>query len=216
MFTHRRRDSAPICFSGEMAPPTDPDTDKAVTMVCHANICNALFAMTVPFIPLRVCQVGNGCDPRTAWEACGQPKGKPGLQNIRKRGYKLRREHEAIEEAAQALHADVTTPEQADAPVQAEAEGWGRGVPKRGYRLRKEQVQAEQLLREQRRAQFDELYKKATLEWQLMVAEGRNGKGDNRNCLCACMRGDLRVLDKMPRIPVCRLAYMLALCLLRA
>ena len=93
MFTDRRRDSAPICFSGEMAPTTDPDTDKAVTMVCHANICNALFAMTVPFIPLRVCQVGNGCDPRTAWEACGQPKGKPGLQNIRKRGYKLRREH---------------------------------------------------------------------------------------------------------------------------
>jgi hypothetical protein len=45
-----------------MAPPTDPDTDKAVAMVCHANICNALFAMTVPFIPLRVCQVGNGCE----------------------------------------------------------------------------------------------------------------------------------------------------------
>ena len=73
----------------------------------------------------RSCQVGNGCDPRTAWEACGQPKGKPGLQNIRKRGYKLRREQEAIEDAAQALHVDVATPEQADEPVQAEVEGWG-------------------------------------------------------------------------------------------
>ena len=47
-------------------------------------------------------QVAQGMDPRAAWEACGKPKGEAGIQNVRKRGLKARKE---IAEAAAAVAA---------------------------------------------------------------------------------------------------------------
>ena len=42
---------------------------------------------------LLVLQVGNGMEPRDAWEVNGKPNGERGIQNIHKRGMKLRQKH---------------------------------------------------------------------------------------------------------------------------
>ena len=99
--------------------------------------------------------------PREAWEGCGKPKGEAGIQNIRKR---------AREERARPQAAPPPEPRRA-------ASGPGRGVPKAGFRLRKEQrtviVQQQKDLKQQ----YAQAYADATADWQRRVSAGKMGKG---------------------------------------
>ena len=102
-----------------------------------------------------------GVSPREAWERCGKPKGEAGIQNIRKR---------AREERARPQAAPPPEPRRA-------ASGPGRGVPKAGFRLRKEQrtviVQQQKDLKQQ----YAQAYADATADWQRRVSAGKTGKG---------------------------------------
>jgi len=108
-------------------------------------------------------QVAAGVDPRDAWERCGKPKGEAGIQNIRKR---------AREERARPQAAPPPEPRRA-------ASGPGRGVPKAGFRLRKEQrtviVQQQKDLKQQ----YAQVYADATADWQ---------RGEGVKCCCALSR----------------------------
>ena len=123
-------------------------------------------------------------DPRAAWTACGQPKGPAGLQNVRKRGFKERARIVALAEAvtAEAETAEAEG-EAEDEPAEATATAaravGQHGPAKKGFRLRKDHVKAQQRSALQRRADFDALLAEATNEWQQMVCAGTNGRGAN-------------------------------------
>jgi hypothetical protein len=115
-------------------------------------------------------------DARSAWNACGKPKGESGIQNIRVRGMK-----ERGKKAYEATMFDVAVSrgENLETPLpQEEAEAKRIGVPEKGFRLRTNQLQKQKSIDVQHRAAFNEAYVAATLEWQQMVREGKCGKGD--------------------------------------
>ena len=64
-----------------------------------------------------------GVDARVAWERCGRPRGEAGIQNIRKRGNKLRTETPKLPPAAAAVNRPKNV-------------GPGKGKPCKGYRLK--------------------------------------------------------------------------------
>ena len=72
-------------------------------------------------------QVAEGVDARTAWERCGKPKGDKGIQNIRKRGLKLRK--------------IAAPPPPARAATKRKSKGGlGKGKPAKGFRLSSKQA----------------------------------------------------------------------------
>ena len=80
---------------------------------------------TDPDLLRAIGMVADGMSARAAWEACGEPNGEPGIQNIRKAGKKL----------SAATHAST-----GDAAATAEPEPepplpqYGKGKPKAGFR----------------------------------------------------------------------------------
>ena len=125
---------------------------------------------------LLTAQVANGMDARSAWTACGKPKGESGIQNIRVRGMKARGKmgYEAsMFDVAVARGEDLETP-----LPQEEGEAKRIGVPEKGFRLSTTQLHKQKSIDVQNRAAFNEAYVAATLEWQQMVREGKCGKGD--------------------------------------
>ena len=130
-------------------------------------------------------QVAQGMGPRAAWEACGKPKGEAGIQNVRKRGLKARKE---VAEAAAAVAArdaarDAAEEEEPEPLEETTAEPVRRrgehGPPQAGFRLRKEQVRVKLQEKQQRRKEFDAIYVEMTRKWAEMVRTGANGKGVN-------------------------------------
>ena len=85
-------------------------------------------------------------DARTAWERCGKPKGEPGIQNIRKQGMKQRKQRAAGEEP----------PPARAATARAKQKGPGRGIPKKGYRLKPAMAKIEHTAKVLARQQWEQ------------------------------------------------------------
>lgn len=68
--------------------------NKAVTMVCPRLPAVRPSSRSLPFTPCALAQVANGMAARAAWQACGEPNGEAGIQNIRKRGRELKEDRE--------------------------------------------------------------------------------------------------------------------------
>ena len=120
---------------------------------------------------------------RDAWLACGEPRGKAGIQNIRKRARAVisMRSRPAQESTSPATSAPgPSSARKSSRVVQAVEQVESRGSQKKAlYRLRPSQVQRRDEDREKVRAQFDRVYAAATVEWRRMVQTGACGKGAN-------------------------------------
>ena len=119
-------------------------------------------------------------DPRAAWEERGSPNGQAGIQNIRKRGFALRIK-DGIDETIRAVGL-ARAQTRSDSPPGEVVEAIlkeGKGVPAKGFRLTSIQVQKDQTLKLAARAAHNAAYIAATLEWQLMLRAGKNGKGED-------------------------------------
>ena len=122
-------------------------------------------------------------DPRAAWAECGSPGGEGGIQNIRKRGFKMRIA-DGVQRSMLAVAAARASTRSDDPPTELAIEtelkkGVGKGVPSKGYRLNSLQAQKESDMKFRVREAHDAAYVAATLEWQEMVRTGKNGKGDS-------------------------------------
>ena len=102
-------------------------------------------------------------DARSAWTACGKPKGESGIQNIRVRGMKARGK---IGYEASMFDVAVARGEDLETPLpQEEGEAKRIGVPEKGFRLSTTQLHKQKSIDVQNRAAFNEAYVAATLEW---------------------------------------------------
>ena len=118
---------------------------------------------------------------RDAWAACGMPRGKAGIQNIRKRA----REHRVLQLMAlciSAVPASAASPavvhvevEGASASAEATASAKKRNQP--AFRLRSDQVQKAAKLKLATQEHFNKVYAAATTEWSELICSGRSGKG---------------------------------------
>ena len=109
---------------------------------------------------------------REAWNACGQPKGEAGIQNIRKRARAV-----VAERAATTPSVTRATPDPVPEVVEDARASSGRKQPL--FRLKPYQVQKREADRIKVRAEFDRIYAAATKEWQRLVATGGFGRGDS-------------------------------------
>ena len=111
-------------------------------------------------------QVAEGVDAREAWARCGRPHGEAGIQNIRKRGHRLR--------------TSTPAPPPVDAAVDAAAadrgkqQGPGKGKPAKGYRLKPTQLKVEQEKQQLAREQWEQVYAEATTGWAARIAAGKS------------------------------------------
>ena len=125
---------------------------------------------------LHVCalrtQVANGMGPREAWLACNRPNGEKGIQNIRKRGAKLRKAPATVAAAPSPLPVLEAAPAAAATPGSSGSKG------KKPFRLSTNQVQKQHVLDHEMKAKFDEVYVAATNEWQRLCLAGLSGSGE--------------------------------------
>ena len=92
------------------------------------------------------------------------PKVEEGIQNIRKRGHRLRTSTPAPPPATAAVN-------------RAEQQGLGKGRPVKGYRLTTAQRKKERDVQQLGRQKWDELYATATAEWGSRIIAGKVGRG---------------------------------------
>ena len=117
---------------------------------------------------------------RDAWLACGEPRGKAGIQNIRKRARAIiavRSRPAPASTSPAASAAGPSSTRKSPRVVEAVEEVVESGGNKALYRLKPYQVQRREEEREKVRAEFDRVYAAATEEWQRMVQTGASGKG---------------------------------------
>ena len=120
-------------------------------------------------------QVANGMDARSAWEVCGEPKGEAGIQNIRKRGMKLRQQMQA-DLSAPPTEAAADAPQDEEVATAQAVEVFGKGKPVKGFRLGSNQLAKTKSMADNLKRLYNMAYVAATNEWADMVANGTSGK----------------------------------------
>ena len=159
-------------------PGNNDDVERAVNMVSRTLVvcytrCRLAHALCT------VCpQCFNGMSAAEAWRACGEPRGKSGVQNIRKRARELRLA-QLVALAQPATRANPSTPPAQEVVVLAVAASAPRSRKQPAFRLRPDQVQKSEQAKLAMREEFDKVYAAATTEWRDLVASGRSGKGEN-------------------------------------
>ena len=116
--------------------------------------------------------------PRQAWEACGQPNGEAGIQNIRRRGLQERKL-----KAARQICFDVALERDGkkQSALEQDSEGpptddkLGKGKPQKGFRLKPSQLEKVRSQKLSDRFQYDAAYIAATTEWHKLVTSGKAG-----------------------------------------
>ena len=117
---------------------------------------------------------------KDAWLACGEPRGKAGIQNIRKRARAIiavRSRPAPASTSPAASAAGPSSTRKSPRVVEAVEEVVESGGNKALYRLKPYQVQRREEEHEKLRAEFDRVHAAATEEWQRMVQTGARGKG---------------------------------------
>ena len=110
--------------------------------------------------------------PREAWELCGEPGDEAGIQNVRKRGAALRDRQQLV------LPAPAGADSTGDAAGKNATTPGSSGRKKETFRLKTAQVKKRELALAEIKQAFDVVYAAATKEWETMVAQGTNGKGE--------------------------------------
>ena len=131
-------------------------------------------------------------DPRAAWEACGQPRGESGIQNIRKRGYALRQK---TEKSAAEHQEEAATPRIPNASNQRRGEdenyelrsrssessgaasSHASSEPKKPYRLSSAQVAKQRAADHTLKAAYAAARAECTAEYERLFATGKTGRG---------------------------------------
>ena len=139
---------------------------KAIRMVSAAPFEPEIRASPLISAPE---QVAEGVDAREAWARCGRPHGEAGIQNIRKRGHRLRTSTPAAPPVAAAVDAAAAD--------RGKQQGPGKGKPAKGYRLKPTQLKVEQEKQQLAREQWEQVYAEATTGWAARIAAGKVGRG---------------------------------------
>ena len=139
---------------------------KAIRMVSAAPFEPEIRASPLISAPE---QVAEGVDAREAWARCGRPHGEAGIQNIRKRGHRLRTSTPAPPPVAAAVDAAAAD--------RGKQQGPGKGKPAKGYRLKPTQLKVEQEKQQLAREQWEQVYAEATTGWAARIAAGKVGRG---------------------------------------
>ena len=116
--------------------------------------------------------------PKQAWEACGQPNGEAGIQNIRRRGLQERKL-----KAARQICFNVASERDGKkhSALEQDSEGpptddkLGKGKSHKGFRLKPSQLEKVRSQKLSYHFQYDAAYIAATTEWHKLVTSGKAG-----------------------------------------
>ena len=126
-------------------------------------------------------QAANGLSAMDAWLQCGQPRGRSGIQNIRKRARELKAQRElAAAPPTRRRGAPAATTSPILAVAEAEEAPQERSSKKKqpAFRLRPDQVQKAATTKLAMKEAYEKVYADATAEWSALFLSGRTGKGD--------------------------------------